>query len=338
MEPMEVVAVVGSCGPERLRCATRLAAASRRAFLGSADLDVVESVGQAVDRLRWQRHARGAVVEFPAETDVVELIGAAAAADSPIRLVDIVCVVDAEHLLDGFERDDYVTKNHEQDLEMTAAALLIARQIEYASAIVLVNWMEVPTALLATLLALVSHLGPLAHLSLHDDDPASLLTGTPFEAGQDRPGWVQLINREFRPRMTDSRVGTLHYEHLRPLHPVRMERLLYTIESGVFGNVIRSVGFCRLATRPNIVAQWDHVGRMVALVPLVIDGQLGADDELLSIGPELVFIGLDLDIDGLRAALDDAVLGDAEFAAGPTTWAEFADPFPPWQVTSEQAD
>jgi len=77
---------------------------------------------------------------------------------------------------------------------------------------------------------------------------------------------------------------------------------------------------------------------MVSLVPLTVDGHLGPDEELLAIGQELAFIGLDLDVDGLRAELDDAVLTDAEFAKGSGCWRGFADPFPPWSIASERAD
>lgn len=333
-----MVAVVGACGPERRRQAKRLAHLCNRSFLGVPDLGDADPIGQAIDLVRWRRCTPGTVVEFPADIDVIELIGAVTPGDSPIRLVDIVCVVDAVRILDDLDRDDYLAASSVHGHEVTAASLLLVRQIEYASAVVLVNWAPLSTAQLSTLMALICHLSPQAYVSLHSDDFTSLPMGSPYTAGQDRPGWVQLVNGEFAPRMADPRVSALRYEHLRPLHPARMERLFYKIESGRFGKVIRSVGFCRLASRPNIVAQWDHVGRMVSLIPLTVDGHLGLDEELLAIGQELAFVGLDLDVDGLRAELDDAVLTDAEFAKGSGCWRGFADPFPPWSIASERAD
>ncbi|WP_018602570.1 GTP-binding protein [Mycobacterium sp. 155] len=338
MDVVDMVAVVGACGPERLRHAKGLAVMSNRSFLTVPDLGDSDPISEAIDLLRWRQCAAGTVVEFPADTDVLGLIGAVAAGDVPIRLVAIVCVVDAVHLLDDLDRDDYVVTSPVNRHNVTAAALLIARQIEYASAVVLVNWTSLPTGQLSALMALISHLGPQAHLSLHGDDLTFPPTSSPYTSGQDRPGWVRLVNGDFDPRMTDTRVSALRYEHLRPLHPFRMERLLYTIESGCFGKVIRSVGFCRLASRPNVVAQWDHVGRMVVLAPLAVDGTLGVDEEMLAIGQELAFIGLDLDVDGLCAALDDAMLTDEEFQGGPKSWLRFADPFPPWSIASERAD
>ncbi|MDO3399908.1 GTP-binding protein [Mycolicibacterium neoaurum] len=338
MDTVDVVAVVGACCPERARHARHLAAATRRALLAAADIADREDIASAVAKVRWHRHVAGTVVELPVDVDVIELIGAAASAHADTALIGIVCIVDAAHLLDDLDRDDYVSAFGAHAHEMTAAALLIARQIEYASAVVIINWTTLPTDRLSTLMALVSHLAPAAQLTLR----GAGLVPAPFESAlaeeQDRPGWVRIINGEFDPGMTDARIGTLYYEHLRPLHPARTERLLNTIESGRFGKVVRSAGFCRLATRSHTVAQWDHVGHMMALTPLAVDGHIGEDEEMLSFGQELAFIGLDLDVDGLRAELDDAALTDAEFAAGPYTWARFADPFPPWPVASEHAD
>ena len=45
----------------------------------------------------------------------------------------------------------------------------------------------------------------------------------------------------------------------------------------------------------------------------------------------LVLIGQDLDEAAHRAALARALLTDAELAVGPAAWADFEDPFPPWQ-------
>lgn len=338
MDAVDMVAVVGACGPQRRRHAQRLADISNRSFLGVHDVGETDPIGQAVDRVLWRQCTSGAVVEFPANLDVIDLIGAVAPGGGSVRLVGIVCVVDAAHILDDLERDDYVATSPVRGDEVTAAALLFTRQIEYASAVVLVNWAPLSTRQLSTLMALISHLSPQAHLSLHSDDFTSLPMHSRYTPDQDRPGWVQLINGDFGPRMTDPRVSALRYEHVRPLHPARMERLLHEIESGRFGKVIRSVGFCRLASRQNIVAQWDHVGHMFALVPLAVDGHLGPDDELLVIGQELALIGLDLDADGLAAKLDDAVLTDVEFAGGPDSWLGFVDPFPRWGKPSERAD
>nr|WP_243752384.1 GTP-binding protein [Leucobacter weissii] len=136
--------------------------------------------------------------------------------------------------------------------------------------------------------------------------------------------------------MTDPRVAALRYEQLRPFHPGRLLRLLNErVEPGEFGTIIRSAGFCRLATRPRVIAEWNHVGSMFSLEPLASDDRLLPDDEILALGQDLAVIGLDLRRRELVAALDEAALTDREAAAGPTSWAEFSDPFPAWHTADE---
>lgn len=285
--------------------------------------------------------ASGAVIELPDEAVATELIGTIVDSDDRTRLQAIVCVVDAAHLLDDLHRDDYVPL---RDADSSTAAPLIARaqltvaQIEYASTIVLVNWEALTPPDLAIAMALVNHLSPHARLRLHRGGVWRLDPGEAYGAEQDRPGWACLLNGDFDPHMTDPRVSAMRYEQIRPLHPGRLKQLLDDrIEPGELGTVVRSAGFCRLATRPNIVAQWEHVGRTISLNPITMNDQLGDDEELLALGQDLAFVGLDLDHDGIAAALDEAALSDAELAAGPAAWLTFPDPFPTWAKAADHS-
>ena len=47
---------------------------------------------------------------------------------------------------------------------------------------------------------------------------------------------------------------------------------------------------------------------------------------------EIVLIGRNLDEDRIRKLLDDALLTDDEFQAGPRAWTELPDRLPSWQV------
>lgn len=277
-------------------------------------------------------------MEFEASIDAIELVGALTSREGSTRLMGVVCIVDAVHIFDDLQRDDYVAARSAPGLEVTATALLIARQIEYASTVLIVNWETLPTDRLSVLIALMSHLNPVARVLLDSSDTDALPTDSVYTPAQDRPGWIRMLNGDFAPGATDPRVSALHYEHVRPLHPARMERLLHTTESGRFGAVVRSAGFCRLATRPDIVAQWDHVGHMMSLTPLALDNAMDDDEELLAIGQDLGFVGLDLDHGALRTQMDAAVLTDDELAAGPRAWCDFVDPFPPWHTASERSD
>ncbi|MEZ3161330.1 GTP-binding protein [Microbacterium sp. BWT-B31] len=342
MDAVGVIAVVGACGPERLRYAKRLAQLTNRAFFPASRLAGSPDAAQEATVLAsWTDPAAGAVVEVPDAVVATELIGTFADQEERARLIGLICVVDAAHLLDDLHRDDYLPLRDADSgiaAPMTARALLTVMQIEYASTIVFVGWEALPPFELATIMALVSHLSPFARLRLHRRTIEHVGATGPYVPGQSRPGWVSLLNGDFAPHMTDARVSAFRYEQVRPLHPRRLMTLLDRIEDGEFGVLVRSAGFCRLATRPRVVAQWEHAGQMFSLNPLSDDSRLADDEELLAVGQDLAFIGLRLECDRLAAAMDNAALTDAELAAGPMAWAGFADPFPIWQTATDRAD
>lgn len=300
---------------------------------------------EAVSFVPWCTRGAGALVEFPEHTDVTELIGVGAAPGSGLTLREVVCVVDAAHLIADLHRTDYVIHpaSHPAHWRHTARALLTVMGIEFASTVVLVNWEPLNTPELSSVMGLVNHLSPRARLRLHhgDQDPwlhAAPATDAGYDVAQERSGWVTLLNGEHDPWVTDPHVSSLRYENVRPLHPQRLGDLLdHRIETGEFGTVLRSAGFCRLATRSHVIAQWNHVGRMICLSPLARDEDMGERDELLALGQDLGIIGLDLDVPALRRAFDDAALTDDELAAGPAAWSQFHDPFPA-RPTADRAD
>lgn len=355
VEQIDVLAVVGSCAPERQRFAARLAAETSRMLIPAQRLNVSpDPVDEAVSLAPWTDRTEGAVAEFPQRTLTTELIGALVDPESGIRLSGVVCVADAGHLLEDLRCESYAFQpalpwQRGISDRYTAHAMLAVTQIEYASTIVLVNWEALSTPELSTVMALVSHLGPHARLRLErgGDEGWASLGGTPYTAAQERPGWVGILNGDHDPHMTDPRVSSFRYENVRPLHPGRFEQLLNDrVEAGEFGALIRSAGFCRLATRPRLTGRWDHVGRMVSLEPIAGDDALdealgealGEENELLAFGQDLALTGLDLDRQALTAALDEAVLDDDELAAGPAAWRGFPDPFPAWSTIADRAE
>ena len=342
MDQVDVVAVVGSCAPERGSYAARLAGLTQRMLVPAQRLEVApDPAAEAAALARWNAHPAGVVVEAPAFALMTDVIAALADPDGPTQLTGVVCIVDAAHLLDDVMRDSYATHPafSRQVGRHAAHAMLAVTQIEFASVIVLVNWNELPTDRLSTVMSLVSHLCPSARLRLDQGIVEPPRSDAAYTVAQGRPGWVSLLNDVHDPLMTDPRVSAIHYENVRPLHPGRLQRLLdERIEPGEFGCVIRSAGFCRFATRPRVVAEWSHIGRMISFERLGRDDALSEGEDLLAIGQELGIIGIDLDREGLIRALDDVALTDAELAAGPDAWRRFSDPFPDWPAVSEGAE
>lgn len=339
MNAVDVVAVVGACGPERRRFAARLATSMSAELLAASRLEgSPDPCHEAAVLASWTTRA---VVEFPDETLVTEAIGAFTEADSPTNLRALVCVVDASHILDDLQREDYLSIRDDHSgvaAILIARAELIVKQIEYASVIVLVNWASVETRPLAMLMALLSSLSPRARLWLHRVGVIPIERGEVYASGQDRAGWVCALNGEHDPHMVDGRVRTFRYEEPRPFHPGRLRKLLDRIEAGEFGEIVRSAGFCRLVTRPYAVAHWEHVGGMFTLHPMSLEGHVGPESEMLAAGQDIAFFGFDLDTEGLGNALGAASLTIDELDAGPAAWAAFPDPFPAWIVAPDRAD
>lgn len=334
MDQVDVIVVMGSCAPERLAYAGRLAQESAATLLPAARLaGSPDPATEAATLAVWAGGAGGVVVELPDRVPAPEAIGAFTDEDARTRLLGVVTVVDAAHLLEDLNGDALVSLRDDDSgvaSPQIARSLLHVLQIEYAATIALVNWSQLSTEALSTIMALLAALSPHARLRLEHAGTRRVEFGAPYTATQDRPGWICLLNDDFDPHMSDRRVCALRYEQIRPLHPGRLWAFLEEIAAGTFGQVVRSAGFFRLATRAGIVGEWEHAGGALALHPLMADAQLDADDKLLAIGQQLAFFGIDLDAPGLFAALDEAALTDAEFTRGAESWQTMTDPFPLW--------
>ncbi|MCH8561488.1 GTP-binding protein [Nesterenkonia sp. DZ6] len=355
---VQVVAVMGACGPERKDFAAALAQ-RRGAVLLQADRLATDetALDSALRLLRLVPDRPELVVEYPLASAITEVIGSLTASDGlsgldrdhrpQPQLTEVICVVDAAHLLDDLASDDYVVLEADQhgrhpgELAYVCRAEVIVKQIEYASTVMMVNWRLIDPGELAILVALVAHLSPHAQVRFSGDPGArTLRSKVPGYSGEEsRAGWTCLLNGDFQPRHRHARVSAFRYEQLRPFHPGRLKQLLdLRVEVEEFGRVIRSAGFARLATRGHITAQWEHIGQIISLAPLAFDHQLEDPEEMLAFGQDIAFIGMDLDAEGLTAALDEATLTDVELTDGPQLWRTFSDPFPVWESVTEAED
>ncbi|MEV4738418.1 MULTISPECIES: GTP-binding protein [unclassified Microbacterium] len=280
------------------------------------------------DALHVVRHGRPErlIAEIPAEASLVETLGSFLD-DDHTTVREVVCVVDAARFFDDLLDDEYYTVPGTRPCRYVARALRMVQQIELASALIVTGWEDVPTRDLAVLLALLSHLAPAAQIGLTRAERVG--PQSRFDDHVHQPGWVHVLNDEHDPFMRDLRVQTFRYQQLRPFHPDRLHRVLdEQIGSGAFGAVLRSAGMCRIATRPGLSGSWEHVGQMISIDPLALDGH---HDEPLALGQDIAFTGIDMDAVALSRALDAAALTDEELLAGPAAWLAYADPFPSWE-------
>jgi G3E family GTPase len=244
------------------------------------------------------------------------------------RLDTMVTLVDAagflRELTTGDRLDERDLAAAEAD-ERTISDLLVD-QVEFADVLV-VNKTDLVTAeQLATLDAVLRRLNPSARL-LHTRhgvvELAEVLdTGRydPITAAQ-APGWAQELAGGHTPETEEYGIRSVTYRADRPFHPARLAQALADWEG-----VLRSKGFCHVASRPDVLAVWSQAGPNLSLEP----GQLLPSP---SARQELVFIGVGLDVTEPARRLDPALLTDSELAAGPPVWRTFEDPLPEWDVS-----
>jgi len=318
------IVIMGVCAPERRTYAERTALALTRPLhlLRHSDL----RVAHALPLPRPRADDENVVVDLGTDVDLIHAIAARGGPE-----VEAVCVVDARHMIGDLLDDAPLAASArpgDTRGDVGARARQGALALELATRIVWVNWGQVPTAALAVQMALASHLNPGAVVRLSRDPLSDLVSGG-SRRGEilERAGWVHALNEEHDPYMRDNRVMTLRYDQVRPFHPGRLSTALDRLDGGAAGRLVRSAGFCRLATRLGILARWEHVGSAMWLEPI------GADDGRMGLGQEIAFTGLDLSAPRLAHILDAAALTDAEFAAGPSAWASFEDPLPAWPAT-----
>jgi len=339
--PSSPLVVVGVCTPARRRYATGLALATHRGLLrvtrtrGGARDDGTPSGPVPVGLTRDRHHVERFVIDTETEVDILHLDLVTRTPSAPI-----VCVVDARHLLDDL-RDPGPLNDHPDagdDGDVGARARRAVVQLEAATLICLVQWERVETAELSLLMALASHLAPRARVRLSRgpaEDLKALTGAEPGDADDEpvlhRAGWMRALNDEHDPYMTDARVSTLRYERLRPFHPARLLAALDVLDSGRYGSLVRSAGFCRIATRPDILARWNQVGSAMWIDP----EDAGMEASLT--GQDLAITGLDLVPGAVAAALDEALLTDAELQVGAAAWATFDDPLPTWPTLADDA-
>lgn len=331
VDQVDVVAVVGACLSERRRYARHLAELVDVPLLTSTDLLQRRDPLATATR---EAEVGPVVIEFPDGTPLQQVIGVLADPDGRTRLIEIVCVVDAAHLvadLQGMETVAEPVGDGPVEVRFTTRARAVCAQLEFASTVVVVNWEACED--IGAGVALIGHLAPRARIELDAGIVVPLDPDRPYGLDQDRPGWVALLNDDLAPAHTHPRVQAFRYEQHRPLHPGRLLTTLDAMSGNRFGLVLRSSGFARLATRRGLVAQWDHVGTVISLDPV---GKDRPGEEPLSIGQDLGIIGLDLDVPALVEALDAAALTDDEFLAGPTLWAGLPDPLPAWPHPSHR--
>ncbi|MEU4389880.1 GNAT family N-acetyltransferase [Kribbella sp. NPDC023855] len=245
------------------------------------------------------------------------------------RLDTMVTVVDASGFLRELAVGDRLAERGLATAEEDERSIsdLLVDQVEFADVLVISKADLVSTEELGRLEGVLRRFNPTARLiyGRYGEIPIGEVLDTrrynPVMAAQS-PGWLAELEGGHTPETEEYGIRSVTYRSPRPFHPVRLMKALAD-----WDGVLRSKGFCWVASRPDVLAVWSQAGPNLSIEP----GQkLRTPDE--TPGQELVFIGVDLDLDEPRRRLDPALLTDEEFAQGPAGWAKFEDPLPDWDL------
>ncbi|PXX65209.1 G3E family GTPase [Nocardia tenerifensis] len=250
------------------------------------------------------------------------------------RLDTMVTVVDASTFLAEVAKGQALAERKLEAGEGDSRTIadLLVDQVEFAD-VLLVNKTDlVGEAAAGAVEATVRKLNPRAHVLRTTNGVVDLgeVLGTgrydPLVA-EEAEGWAEELAGGHTPETEEYGIGSLTYLADRPFHPLRLSEAL-----GELRGLLRSKGFCWIASRPSLAAVWSQAGPNLVFEPAAWWSALE-----VPAGQEIVFIGVHLDRDKVRGLLDDALLTDAEFAAGPAVWAGYPDPFPAWGELHEHA-
>ncbi|MEG3131904.1 zinc metallochaperone GTPase ZigA [Pantoea cypripedii] len=267
------------------------------------------------------------------------------------RLDTMVTVVDGFNFLRDYRSTDSLQARGESlgEADERSVVDLLVDQIEFCDVLVVNKTDLIDADDQQTLFAMLQSLNPRARIvfSQFGQVPLDevLETGRfDFDAASQAPGWLQELRGEHQPETEEYGIRSFVYRARRPFHP---QRFWHAVNHQLDG-VIRSKGYFWLASRPEYAAMWSQAGAVArqgyaghwwASIPRERWPQ---DSESLAfiaqhwqegIGDarqELVFIGIEMDEDQVRSALDHALLTPAEMAEGPANWVKLSDPVPEW--------
>lgn len=267
------------------------------------------------------------------------------------RLDTMVTLVDSEHFLREFGSEDAL---RDRGLELNESderriVDLLTEQIEFADVLVLNKIDRVSPEEVEGLERLLRLINPTAHFvrARFGCVPLEEILDTKrfdMERAAASRGWMEQPRGAEASEADEYGITSFVFRARRPFHA---QRLWDLFEGDPLSGVLRSKGFCWLATRHDEALLWSQAGCSVTLGPeghwwAAVPRDDWPDDEVERAavlddfaGPygdrrqELVFIGIDIDRQIIEQCLEECLLTDEEFAAGPEVWSAWHDPFEP---------
>lgn len=269
------------------------------------------------------------------------------------RLDTMVTVVDAVNFMKDLEEAKMLQETGEslgEDDERSVADLLID-QVEFSN-VILINKIDlISPGELIQLQGILRSLNTEAEIIAIQDGRVELCkllnTGKfSFERAQQAPGWLKEMRGEHIPETEEYGISSFVYTARKPFHPQRFYDFIHQPWSE--GKLLRSKGYFWLATRPDYAGQWSqaggiaHYGYAGMFWKAVPRNEWPQDEDYLKSilekweephgdrRQELVFIGQNIDQQGICQWLDECLVTDEESQAGEKDWLTLEDPFPAW--------
>jgi len=268
------------------------------------------------------------------------------------RLDTLVTVVDALNFWQDYETYDDLADRKlgiDDDDHRNIVDLLID-QIEFANVIVLNKCDLVDADKLEALEGFVRHLNANAKVikSKFGRIPMSEIMGTglfQMEWAEGHPDWLTVPRGEEVSESDEYGITSFIFEARRPFHPVRLWAAI-DLQEGVLAGVLRSKGYCWMATHHTEAFRWSQAGVSVRFDPdgpwmsaVPQDDWPESEEDRQGIldlmcdpwgdrRQELVFIGAEMDEIVLRSRLEECLLTDAEMAMGAEAWSLWENPLP----------
>ena len=277
---------------------------------------------------------------------------------SDVAMLDtMVTVVDAVNLLKNYSSTVFLEDRGESLGEGDRRTLvdLLIEQIEFADVIVLNKIDAASPGQRDAARMIIRALNPEADVieTSFSNAPLERLLNTgrfDFERAQQHPLWFKELYgfADHRPETEEYGVGNFVYRARRPFDPTKFHQFL----SESWAGVIRAKGHFWIATRPQWLGELSQAGAIVRTEGLGFWwANVPADrwpndpfwrqslktnwsDVYGDRRQEIVFIGVNMDQDAIRARLD-ACLVPGKTGMHLEEWTKLADPFPRWRRADE---
>ena len=171
--------------------------------------------------------------------------------------------------------------------------------------------------------------------------------------------WVQNLTSASAATTTpEATFSTFVYERRRPFHPLKLR--WFVMHKYHTLHILRSKGFCWLATRNDFQGEWSGAGASLTVdsmcrwyssvneqewVRAGLSASSRAACEKKCVGEhgdrrqELVFIGMEaLDEAAITKELDACLVDEEQMEGGADRWASFEDPWSSWSITTVESN